>query len=39
MLLNYKEQTSCRYNKVQLTFNIKDITKVTTTIMVMTLKK
>ena len=39
LLLNYKEQTRCRYNKVQLTFNIKDITKVTTTIMVMTLMK
>ena len=39
LLLNYKEQTSCRYNKVQLTFNIKDITKVATTIMVMTLMK
>ena len=31
LLLNYKEQTSCRYNKVQLTSDIKDITKVTTT--------
>ena len=39
LLLNYKEQTSCRYNKVRLTSDIKDITKVTTTIMVMTLTK
>ena len=31
LLLNYKEQTSCRYNKVRLTSDIKDITKVTTT--------
>ena len=39
LLLNYKEQTSCRYNKVRLTSDIKDITKVTTTIMAMKLMK